>query len=164
MMLRLLLTFLIFNLFFSFSYAEEKVLSCKMNYGISGENDETDIEFKNLSIIDQTQTFFLDIEKNWLSVKSQKDSKDGVSDFSKIEFRTSDSIIFSISYLEANGLVVKKNIIELDRYSGFVKHEFRTNNETIYRTGYCEVSKNSRLFWKVKNYVNLKIKSLTRLS
>ena len=23
-----------------------------MNYGISGENDETDIEFKNLSIID----------------------------------------------------------------------------------------------------------------
>ena len=46
-----------------------------MNYGISGENDETDIEFKNLSTIDQTQTFFLDLEKNWLSVKSQKDSK-----------------------------------------------------------------------------------------
>tara|TARA_Y100000287_G_C13888675_1_gene194877 strand:+ start:81 stop:434 length:354 start_codon:yes stop_codon:yes gene_type:complete len=117
-----------------------------MNYGISGENDETDIEFKNLSTIDQTQTFFLDLEKNWLSVKSQKDYKDNGRDLSKTEFKASDSIIFSISYLEANGLIVKKNIIELDRYSGFVKHEFRTSNETIYRTGYCKVSKNNRLF------------------
>ena len=117
-----------------------------MNYGISGENDETDIEFKNLSTIDQTQTFFLDLNKNWLSVKSQKDSQDGKSDFSKTEFKASDSIIFSISFLEANGLIVKKNIIELDRYSGFVKHEFRTSNETIYRTGYCKVLKNNRLF------------------
>jgi|TARA_B100000287_G_scaffold309675_1_gene292933 hypothetical protein len=117
-----------------------------MNYGISGENDETDIEFKNLSTIDQTQTFFLDLEKNWLSVKSQKDSKDGGRDFSKTEFKASDSVIFSISYLEANGVIVKKNIIELDRYNGFVKHEFRTSNETIYRTGYCKVLKNNRLF------------------
>ena len=44
-------------------YANEQILSCKMNYGISGENDETDIEFKNLSVMDQTQTFYLDIEK-----------------------------------------------------------------------------------------------------
>ena len=146
MMSKFLLSFLIFNLFFSLSYAAEKILSCKMNYGISGENDETDIEFKNLSTIDQTQTFFLDLDKKWLSVKSQKDSKDGNSDFSKTEFKASDSIIFSISYLEANGLIVKKNIIELDRYSGFVKHEFRTSNETIYRTGYCKVLKNNRMF------------------
>ena len=75
MMSKFLLSFLIFNLFFSLSYAAEKILSCKMNYGISGENDETDIEFKNLSTIDQTQTFFLDLEKNWLSVKSEKDYK-----------------------------------------------------------------------------------------
>ena len=146
MMSKFLLSFFIFNLFFSLSYAAEKILSCKMNYGISGENDETDIEFKNLSTIDQTQTFFLDLEKNWLSVKSEKDYKDNGSDFSKKEFKVSDSIIFSISYLEANGLIVKKNIIELDRYSGFVKHEFRTSNETIYRTGYCKVLKNNRLF------------------
>ena len=146
MILKYSLTILILNFFFSFSYASEKILSCKMNYGISGENDETDIEFKNLSIIDQTQTFFLDLNKNWLSVKSQKDSQDGKSDFSKTEFKASDSIIFSISYLEANGLIVKKNIIELDRYTGFVKHEFRTSNETIYRTGYCKVLKNNRLF------------------
>ena len=140
------LAILTLNFFFSFSYASEKILSCKMNYGISGENDETDIEFKNLSKIDQTQTFFLDLDKSWLSVKSQKDSKDGNSDFSKTEFKASDSIIFSISYLEANGLIVKKNIIELDRYSGFIKHEFRTSNETIYRTGYCKVLKNNRMF------------------
>jgi len=146
MVLKYSLTILILNFFFSFSYANEKILSCKMNFGISGENDETDIEFKNLSIIDQTQTFFLDLEKNWLFVKSQKDSLDDGSGFSKMEFNMSDSIIFSISYLEANGLLVKKNIIELDRYSGFVKHEFRTNNETIYRTGYCKISKNSKMF------------------
>ena len=146
MSLKYSLAILILNFFFSFSHASEKILSCKMNYGISGENDETDIEFKNLSTIDQTQTFFLDLNKNWLSVKSQKDSKDGNSDFSKTEFKASDSIIFSISYLEANGLIVKKNIIELDRYTGFVKHEFRTSNETIYRTGYCKVLKNNRLF------------------
>ena len=108
MSLKYSLAILILNFFFSFSYASEKILSCKMNYGISGENDETDIEFKNLSTIDQTQTFFLDLNKNWLSVKSQKDSKDGKSDFSKTEFKVSDSIIFSISYLEANGLIVKK--------------------------------------------------------
>ena len=146
MILKYSLTILILNFIFSFSYASEKILSCKMNYGISVENDETDIEFKNLSIIDQTQTFFLDLDKNWLSVKSQKDSKDGNGDFSKTEFKANDSIIFSISYLEANGLIVKKNIIELDRYSGFVKHEFRTSNETIYRTGYCKVLKNNRMF------------------
>ena len=146
MILKYSLTIFILNLFFSFSYASEKILSCKMNYGISGENDETDIEFKNLSTIDQTQTFFLDLEKNWLSVKSKKDYKDNGSDFSKTEFKASDSVIFSISYLEANGVIVKKNIIELDRYNGFVKHEFRTSNETIYRTGYCKVLKNNRLF------------------
>ena len=140
------LTIFILNLFFSFSYASEKILSCKMNYGISGENDETDIEFKNLSVIDQTQTFFLDLEKNWLSVMSQKDAKNDGNGFSKIDFKVSDSIIFSISYLETNGILIKKNIIELDRYSGFVKHEFRTNNETIYRTGYCKILKNNRLF------------------
>ena len=111
MMAKFLLSFFIFNLFFSLSYAAEKILSCKMNYGISGENDETDIEFKNLSTIDQTQTFFLDLNKNWLSVKSQKDSQDGKSDFSKTEFKASDSIIFSISFLEANGLIVKKKIL-----------------------------------------------------
>ena len=58
MVLKYLLFILTLSSFFSLSAASEKVLSCKMNYGISGENDETDIEFKNLSIIDQTQTFF----------------------------------------------------------------------------------------------------------
>ena len=85
MTLKYSLAILILNFFFSFSYASEKILSCKMNYGISGENDETDIEFTNLSTIDQTHTFFLDLEKNWLSVKSQKDSTENGNDFNKIE-------------------------------------------------------------------------------
>ena len=102
------LIILILNFFFSFSYANEKILSCKMNYGISGENDETDVEFKNLSIIDQTQTLFLNIKNNWLSVKSQKDSIENGNSFNKVDFKISDSIIFSVSYLEANGLLVKK--------------------------------------------------------
>ena len=44
---------IIFLALLSFSkslYASEIILICNMNYGISGENDETDIEFKNLSI------------------------------------------------------------------------------------------------------------------
>ena len=57
-------------------YASEIILICNMNYGISGENDETDIEFKNLSIVDQDQVLYLDIENKWLSVES-KDFKDG---------------------------------------------------------------------------------------
>ena len=43
-----------------------------MNYGISGENDETDIELRNLSIIDEDPVVFLNIEKKWLSVESEK--------------------------------------------------------------------------------------------
>ena len=53
--------------------ANEKILICEMNFGISGENDETDIEFKNLSIVDQDQVIYLDIDNKWLSVESQKD-------------------------------------------------------------------------------------------
>ena len=34
-----------------------------MNYGISDENDETDIEFKNLSIIDEDLAVFLNVKK-----------------------------------------------------------------------------------------------------
>ena len=121
--------------------AKEKVLLCKMNYGISGENDETDIEFKNLSNIDQTQTLYLDLENNWLSIQSFQEYKNSKNKLSKIDFNVSDSLIFSLSYLQNDNILVSKNIIELDRYTGFVKHEFRTNSETIYRTGYCELIK-----------------------
>tara|TARA_B100001029_G_C14976649_1_gene403480 strand:- start:95 stop:526 length:432 start_codon:yes stop_codon:yes gene_type:complete len=135
---------LFFILVFSFSTyidAEEKVISCKMNYGISGENDETDIEFRNLSIIDQSQTLYLDLENNWLSIQSFQEYKDGDNNLTKIDFNISDAIIFSVSYLENNNILISKNVIELNRYNGFVKHEFRTNAETIYRTGYCELIK-----------------------
>ena len=123
------------------AHSDEKVLSCKMNYGISGENDETDIEFKNLSNIDQTQTLYLDLENNWLSIQSFQEYRNSKNKLSKIDFNVSDSLIFSLSYLQNDNILVSKNIIELDRYTGFVKHEFRTNSETIYRTGYCELIK-----------------------
>ena len=139
----------IFLAFLSFSKsldASELILICKMNYGISGENDETDIEFKNLSIVDQDQVLYLDIENKWLSVESKKDFKDGSGKYSKTEFLETDSTIFSMSSLVNNGTLIRKNTIEVNRYTGFVKHEFRTNTETIYRTGTCKVSKNKRLF------------------
>jgi hypothetical protein len=44
--------------------AKEIILDCSMNYGISGENDETEIEFKNLKKIDESQIFYLDAENN----------------------------------------------------------------------------------------------------
>ena len=112
-----------------------------MNYGISGENDETDIEFKNLSNIDQTQSLYLDIDNKWFSTQSFQEYKNGKIKLSKIDFNISDSLIFSLSYLQNDTILISKNIIELDRYSGFVKHEFKTNSETIYRTGYCQLIK-----------------------
>ena len=126
--------------------ANEQVLVCKMNYGISGENDETDIEFRNLSVIDEDLVVFLNIKKKWLSVESEKDFQESGGKISKSNFLETDSNIFSMSYLENNGTLVRKNIIELNRYTGFIKHEFRTSIETIYRTGTCKVSKNKRLF------------------
>ena len=124
-------------------YSDEKVISCKMNYGISGENDETDIESKNLSNIDQTQSLYLDSDNKWFSTQSFQEYKNGKIKLSKIDFNISDSLIFSLSYLQNDTILISKNIIELDRYSGFVKHEFKTNSETIYRTGYCQLIKKS---------------------
>ena len=134
-----------FNLFVQ-SQAEEKILLCKMNYGISGENDETDIEFKNLSIIDQDQVIYLDVSDRWLSVESKNDFLEGGGKHSKSNFFQTDSTIFSMSYLKNNDTLIRKNIIELNRYTGFIKHEFRTSTETIYRTGTCKLSKNKKLF------------------
>mgnify|MGYP001390282626 CR=1 FL=1 len=68
------------------SNANELILVCKMNYGISGENDETDIEFKNLSIIDEDLVVFLNVEKKWLSVESERDFKESGGKISKSNF------------------------------------------------------------------------------
>ena len=78
--------------------ANELVLVCKMNYGISGENDETDIEFRNLSVIDEDLVVFLNIEKKWLSVESEKDFQESGGKISKSNFLETDSNIFSMSY------------------------------------------------------------------
>ena len=137
---------MVFTKFSLFANLGEIVLTCKMNYGISGENDETDIEFKNLSIIDQDQVFYLNLEEKWLSVESKKDIDEGKIKYSKNDFALSDSTIFSMSYYENNGRLIRKNTIELNRYTGFVKHEFNTFNETIYRTGRCIANKKKKLF------------------
>ena len=145
--MRCFLPLLLFIINFSLpANAVEKILLCNMNYGISGENDETDIEFKNLSVVDEDQVLYLDIDKQWLAVESQKDFIDGGGKYSKSDFLATDSTIFSMSYLNNNGTLIRKNVIELNRYTGFVEHEFRTSAETIYRTGRCQLSKNKRLF------------------
>ncbi len=133
--------FCLIIIFFSHNSFSEVILSCKMNFGISGENDETDVEFRNLSQIDQSQTLYLDFENKWLSTQSFREYQEGKNKLSKIDFNYSDSLIFSLSYLKNDTILISKNIIELDRYTGFVKHEFKTNSETIYRTGYCNPAK-----------------------
>lgn len=144
--MRLIFLLIIFTKFSLFANVAETVLTCKMNFGISGENDETDIEFKNLSIIDEDQVFYLNLDENWLSVESKKDVDEGKIKYSKIDFALSDSTIFSMLYYGNNGILIRKNTIELNRYTGFVKHEFNTTNETIYRTGRCIPSKRKKLF------------------
>ena len=144
--MRLIFLIIVFTKFSLFANVGEIVLTCKMNYGISGENDEADIEFKNLSIIDQDQVFYLNLEEKWLSVESKKDIDEGKIKYSKNDFALSDSTIFSMSYYENNGRLIRKNTIELNRYTGFVKHEFNTSNETIYRTGRCIANKKKKLF------------------
>ena len=59
--MRLIFLIIVFTKFSLVANVREIVLTCKMNYGISGENDETDIEFKNLSIIDEDQVFYLNL-------------------------------------------------------------------------------------------------------
>ena len=87
--------------------AKEKVLLCKMNYGISGENDETDIEFKNLSIIDQTQTIYLDIEKRWFDVESKRDFENGGGKYTKSDSQISDFNTFSIYFLNNKSVLIR---------------------------------------------------------
>ena len=44
--MRLIFLIIVLTKFSLFANVGEIVLTCKMNYGISGENDEADIEFK----------------------------------------------------------------------------------------------------------------------
>lgn len=137
---------LLFILLSTTVLSKEKILLCKMNYGISGENDETDIEFKNLSIIDQDQILYLDIDNKWLSIESRNESIENQIRYNKQDFLISDSTVFSMTVLEKDDILLRKNTIELNRYSGFVKHEFRTSAETIYRTGRCIHFQKQKLF------------------
>ena len=70
--MRLIFLIIVLTKFSLFANVGEIVLTCKMNYGISGENDEADIEFKNLSIIDQDQVFYLNLEESGYLLKVRK--------------------------------------------------------------------------------------------
>ena len=129
------------SLFFGNLKSKEIVLMCEMNYGISGENDETDVEFKNLVIIDEAQIFYLDVENKWLYNQTINDFKKNESIDTEINTSINDSTIFTVSTRKNDTILVPKHIIELNRYTGFVKHNFETNYEKIYRTGYCKISK-----------------------
>ena len=131
----------IFFLSFSFLYSKEIVLECKMNYGISGENDETDIEFKNIKKIDESQILYLDLENNWLFNQSIQDYKNSSIQVSDINVSINDSTIFTLAKYEKDRILINKHIIELNRYSGFLKYNFETSYERIYRTGYCSLAK-----------------------
>ena len=51
-----------------------------MNYEY-GENDQTDIQFKSLSIIDQSQIFYLDINNQRFPIKCKKDTNNQGSNY-----------------------------------------------------------------------------------
>ncbi len=114
-----------------------------MNYGISGENDETDIEFKNIKKIDESQILYLDLENNWLFNQSIQDYKNSSIQVSDINVSINDSTIFTLAKYEKDRILINKHIIELNRYSGFLKYNFETSYERIYRTGYCSLAKKS---------------------
>ena len=122
-------------------YSKEIVLDCSMNYGISGENDETEIEFKNLKKIDESQIFYLDIEQNWFFNQSFEDYKNSEVKLSDIKTSLNDATIFTIAKYEKSNQLVSKHYIELNRYTGFVKHNFETHYDKIFRTGYCKLAK-----------------------
>ena len=112
-----------------------------MNYGISGENDETEIEFKNLKKIDESQIFYLDIEQNWFFNQSFEDYKNSEVKLSDIKTSLNDATIFTIAKYEKSNQLVSKHYIESNRYTGFVKHNFETHYDKIFRTGYCKLAK-----------------------
>lgn len=133
---------IVFGLFFSSNLvAKEIILDCMMNYGISGENDETDIEFKNMVKIDEYQTIYLDIENNWLFNQSIEEYKSKEISENKFNTTIEDSLIFSVATLKKDETIIRKHMIELNRYNGFIKYSFETNYEKIYRTGYCKLAK-----------------------
>ena len=59
---------------------------CKIKYIISRENNETYIEFKNLSITDQNLAIFLVIDNQLLFLKSQRDNNDQGPNYTKSAF------------------------------------------------------------------------------
>ena len=75
--MKLIFSMMVFAKISLFANVGDVILTYKMNNRISGENDETDLEFKNLSIIDEDQVFYLNLKEKWLSVECKKDVDEG---------------------------------------------------------------------------------------
>ena len=116
----ILLKTLVFIFFFSDLKAKEIVLNCKLTSGISGEQDETDVEFKNMVDIDESQVLYLDIENNWLFNQPLREYKKNKIKFSEMNTSINNFLVITFAQLEKDKVLINKHVIELNRYSGFL--------------------------------------------
>ena len=116
----ILLKTLVFIFFFSDLKTSEIVLNCKLTSGISREQDETDVEFKNMVDIDESQVLYLDIENNWLFNQPLREYKKNKIKFSEMNTSINNFLVITFAQLEKDKVLINKHVIELNRYSGFL--------------------------------------------
>ena len=88
--------------------------------GISGENDETDVEFKNLVDINESQVLYLDIKNNWLFNQPLREYKKNKIKFSEMNTSINNFLVITFAQLEKDKVLINKHVIEINRYSGFL--------------------------------------------
>tara|TARA_Y200000002_G_scaffold63417_1_gene48463 strand:- start:180 stop:470 length:291 start_codon:yes stop_codon:yes gene_type:complete len=88
--------------------------------GISGEHDETDVEFKNLVDINESQVLYLDIKNNWLFNQPLREYKKNKIKFSEMNTSINNFLVITFAQLEKDKVLINKHVIELNRYSGFL--------------------------------------------
>ena len=91
-----------------------------MTPGISGEHDETDVEFKNLVDINESQVLYLDIKNNWLFNQPLREYKKNKIKFSEMNTSINNFLVITFAQLEKDKVLINKHVIELNRYSGFL--------------------------------------------
>ena len=88
--------------------------------GISGEQDETDVEFKNMVDIDESQVLYLDIKNNWLFNQPLREYKKNKIKFSEMNTSINNFLVITFAQLEKDKVLINKHVIELNRYSNFL--------------------------------------------
>ena len=116
----ILLKTLVFIFFFPDLKAKEIVLNWKLTPGISGEHDETDVEFKNLVDINESQVLYLDIKNNWLFNQPLREYKKNKIKFSEMNTSINNFLVNTFAQLEKDKVLINKHVVELNRYSGFL--------------------------------------------